>query len=605
MLQLFQRMVPAGKPFRISLRLKLAFPVLILSILMLGILVQTTFRTVRAVAVEHNESRLRAVAEVFAETVKVPLILNNQQVLLANIEWMAKRPDVLEVRVEDSKGVIIGGENASNLSLPDPMVDANFMGVRRIRSDTYAVAVPIKAHSRQLGRVLILFGKQGVEAELRAIFQERLFLGLVIAFVLALVAATISWLATRPISDLQKTTRKILSGDLSARAKTTSFDEIQDLGEAFNEMVTRLARSLDKLRARTEALEESEEKYRIFVDNTSDIMLTLTPEGQLVLLNKGMSGYSREEIMSRGLPLISELHAPESRQKFADMLEQVREGRREFINAQLTHLYRGTQNEIYYLTNISPVVDHEGELRWIQVVMRDITELRRIEVMKESLIRDVAHELKTPTAKFEMAVNWFEQELAKHHETEKYAQVIDILKKNTDRLMRTIMSIMDLSKLESGMAQLMAEEIDLNEVLRQVCQDMEPICQQKGLALEMLLFKNALPMKGDRDMLYRLFINLIGNAAKFTDAGKVTLKSELSGRMILVTVSDTGPGIEKEFLEKIFEKFVQKTAAALGIGVGLTISREIVTLHHGRIWAESEGLGKGASFKVEFHISLV
>ena len=126
------------------------------------------------------------------------------------------------------------------------------------------------------------------------------------------------------------------------------------------------------------------------------------------------------------------------------------------------------------------------------------------------------------------------------------------------------------------------------------------ICKQKNIQLECHFEIGTLRVKGDRDMLYRVFVNLISNSVKFTERGKISFSSRYQDDKILVSVADTGLGIEKQDMEKIFERFFQKTASAVGIGVGLTISRDIAVLHHARIWAESEGLGKGAVFKVEF-----
>lgn len=592
-------------PFRISLRYKLAFPVLLLVTLLLLLLFRTTFRTVRALTLEHNEKRLQTVAEVFAETVKVPLILKNQQVLLAHIEWLSSRPDVLEVRVEDSEGTLVSkGRNEYQTvysTLSSTEAERNFLGVKKRGADTYLVAVPIKAHDRRLGRVVIIFTQRGFEKELRAIFEQRLMVAFIMAFFLALLISGITWLAVRPLFNLKKTAQQILAGDLSARALLSSYDEIHDVGEAFNEMVTRLATSLDHLRTRTEALEESEEKYRLIVENASDIIFLLTPEGEIGLLNREISGVFPDELLQGGSKVFLPLFVPESREKFEEALENVSRTKIPVTNLAVEQKNKTSNAEVSYLINLTPMLDHDGNIKQVQCVMRDVTELRRIEMMKDSLIRDVAHELKTPTAKFEMAVGWFEKELVKNNETGKYKEVLDILKSNTDRLMRTIVSIMDLTKIESGMQKVVRLPMELNDVLQQVFQDLEPICRQKGVTLENKLSKESLLMEGDRDMLYRVFVNLIGNSAKFTEKGKVTLSSGKKNGKILVVVSDTGLGIEKEFLEKIFERFVQKTASTLGIGVGLTISKDIVHMHQGKIWAESEGLGKGASFKVEFN----
>ena len=586
--------------FRLSLRYKLALPVLVLVILMILLLFRTTFRTVRTLVMERTESRLKAVTEVFVETVKVPMILHNQQVLAANVEWMSNRQDVIEVRVEDADGIMVGGNQSVFGLLPDAIAKKDFLGVRKINPDTYAVAVPIKTRSRKLGRVLIVFSQLGFEAELREIFQKHLLLAFLMAMALAFLTAGLTWLAIRPLFHLKRTVEEILAGNMAARARIDSFDEIQDLGDAFNEMVARLGKSLENLRARTEALEESEEKFRLIVENASDIIFTLTPQGDLVLLNKGFSGCTLEELLGDGFPLLLALHTEESRKKFSEALETVCTTKQPVTNIPITHIHRGNQSEIFYLTNLTGILDQEGNVKLIQAVMRDVTELRRIDMMKDSLIRDVAHELKTPTAKFEMAINWFEKEIKKDQNGKKFLPIIGILRNNTDRLTRTITSIMDLSRLESGAEQIVATELDLNEVLHQVAQDMKPICEQKGILLEDAFSREPLRMKGDRDMLYRLFVNLIGNALKFTDRGKITLKSQNGGGSLYAEVDDTGIGIEKQDLEMVFERFFQKTAASTGIGVGLTISRDIVALHQGKIWAESKGLGKGATFKVEF-----
>lgn len=588
------------RPFRLSLRYKLALPVLLLVSFMVILLFRTTFQLVRGMVLEKNESRLLAIAEVFTESLKVPMILGNQEVLLANIEWMARRPDVLEVRVEDTEGITVGGTRPSPELIPAPIGGKDFHGVIRVAQDTYAAVVQIQVEGRVLGRLIIMFSQQGLEEELRDIFQERLMLAFMMAVLLALLTSIVTWLAVRPLLELRRTVEEILTGDLTARSRISSFDEIEDVSNAFNEMVSRLGRSLDNLRARTEALEESEEKYRLIVENAGDIIFMLTPQGEISLLNEGFAGYSRDEIMTSGVDRFMKVLDEVSREKFRESLNLVKDRKVLVTNLAVTQVHRVTQAEIYCLLNLTPIIDHEGQVKLIQGMMRNVTELKRLEIMKESLIRDVAHELKTPTAKFEMALNWFSKEIEKNQEMEKYGQILDILKNNTDRLMRTITSIMDLTKLESGIDLLQKEAFDLNEVLEQVRQDMEALCKDKKLRLEAFFPRAPLQMLGDRDMIYRLFVNLIGNAIKFTSEGKISLKSYREGNRILVEVADTGLGIEPEDHEKIFGRFYQKTASAMGIGVGLTISQDIAVLHNGKIWVESEGLGKGSTFKVEF-----
>jgi PAS domain S-box-containing protein len=591
---------PGGRVFRISLRYKLAIPALIFMLLMLLLVFRTTFRTVRQIVIEHSENRLRTIADVFAESVRVPLILRNQEVLDANVGWMAKRPDVLGVSVEDANGVIMGAASPANVSLATSYLDANFLGVQRITQDAYAVAVPIKHGDYVLGRVIIFFFQPNLEAELRTIFMERLLIAFLVALFLAFMIAGLTWVNILPISKLEKTAKQILEGDLSARVRIKSYDEIQDLAEAFNEMVARLTRSFENLRVRTEALEESEEKFRLIVEGSSDVIFLLSAEGEIVLLNKGFSGLTRDEFFLGGLQRLLDLHATDSRERFQEAIINVIEKKTPVTNLAITHMHQAMHAEVFYLVNLTPVLGNDKQVKLIQIVMRDVTELRRIEMMKDSLIRDVAHELKTPTSKFEMAVHWFENELKMNHETEKYKAIVKILKTNADRLMRTITSILDLTKLESGMQHADMKTFDLNQLLVQVNQDMGPLCREKGISLEGHLSKKALMIRGDWDMLYRLFVNLISNSIKFTPTGRIVISSYTEVGCVMGEVRDTGIGIAKDDLERIFERFVQKSASSTGIGVGLTISRDIAALHQARIWAESEGVGKGAAFKVQF-----
>ncbi len=604
--KIVQPMVPPRQtkrsfPFRLSLRYKLTFPVLVFVSLMLFLLFRTTYELVRDLVMERNEAKLLAITEVFADTLRVPIVLGIQHDLQAHIQAMDDRADVLEVRVENPYRELIATTRAFTRFPPD-ILKESFLGVRQVSPDTYAVGVMITAEDRLLGRLLVLFSQMGFAEDLKEIFRERLLVAGFMLILLALITAGVTWLAIRPLFHLKDTAQRIMAGDLDARARLYSSDEIEELGEAFNETVTRLATSLERLKSRSQALEESERKYRLTVENASDVIFVLDHQGNLILLNAGFSGCSRGELLTEGLALFLSLLSNESKEKFEEALDDVEKTKEAIMNIPMTFINRTNKEETHYLANLTPVLDFRGELKSVQGAMRDVTELRRIELMKESLIRDVAHELKTPAAKFQMVIDWFEKEISKDSDKGKYEKIIEILRNNADHLMRTISSIMDLSRLEAGMDHTTKIPLDIHEVMNQVYRDLLPLVEKKKLEFSLNLVKEPLMMHGDRDMLYRLFVNLIENAIKFTDSGSIELESRKINHRIRIAVKDTGIGIEQENLEKVFERFFQKTASAKGIGVGLTICRDIVALHQGKIWAESEGLDKGTTFQIEFPI---
>ena len=586
--------------WRVPIRYKLSLPVLILVLGIVFFVLMTTFNVFRDMMVKYKEARLQTIAEIFSETLKIPLEARDQRSLKAYIQLLAEQSDVDEVRVEGPDGKVIGSSRPENESFPGLFYKQDFFGVEKINPDTYAAVAPIMSGEETLGRLIIIFSNIEVEKELRKIFVEKFFVAFLLVIFVTLVITGITWLVMRPLTSLQKTARNILAGDLEARANIHSGDEIQEVGEAFNKVVSRLVQSFEHLRARSQALEESEEKYRSIVNDVSDIIFSITPEGEMMILNRGFSGYTREEILAEGLPLFFLMHAPGEAQKFQDALETIVRTKKpvEHLNTQQFH--RLHHAEIYYQTNLTPVVDYEGTLRLIQGVMRDITDLRHVEMMKETLVRDVAHELKTPTAKFIMTTQLLAKQLANSPDKDRFLPLIKMLSDNADRLMRTISSIMDLSKVESGMSDIKKQELDLNEVLKLVADDIRPLVEQHHLKLEIRLSPLPLKMLGDPDMLYRVFVNLITNATKFTPDGTITVTSSVRGSDVFAEVADTGIGIDPENLQRIFEAFFQKTPSTLGIGVGLTISKEIVALHEGEMWAESEGAGRGSVFKVVF-----
>lgn len=588
------------RSWRVPLRYKLALPVLVLVLGIVFFVLLTTFNVFRDMMIKYKEARLHTISEIFSETLKISLAARDRHSLQAYIQLLAEQADVNEVRVESADGKILGSSRIEGETLPGSSSKRDLLGAERIDPDTYAAVAPIVSEGRMLGRLIVFFSKIEFDRELKQLFLEKFFVAFFLVLVATFVLAGMTWFVMRPLTALQKTARNILAGDLEARADIHSHDEIQEVGEAFNKVVSRLVQSFEHLRARSQALEESEEKYRSIVNDVSDIIFSITPEGELMILNRGFSGYSREEILAEGLPLFFSMHAPGEAQKFQDALETIVRTKKSVEHLSTKHFHRLHHAEVYYQTNLTPVVDYEGTLRLIQGVMRDVTDLRRVEMMKETLVRDVAHELKTPTAKFIMTIEWFEKQIAADPEREKYLPVIRMLRENADRLMRTISSIMDLSKVESGMSDIRKQEIDLNDVIRSVAGDIRPLVEQHHLQLAVRLAPSPLRMLGDPDMLYRVFVNLVTNAAKFTPDGSITITSSLRGNDIYAEVADTGIGIEPENLQRIFEAFFQKTPSTLGIGVGLTISKEIVALHEGEIWAESGGAGQGSVFKVIF-----
>jgi len=217
--------------------------------------------------------------------------------------------------------------------------------------------------------------------------------------------------------------------------------------------------------------------------------------------------------------------------------------------------------------------------------------------MKDNLIRDVSHELRTPLAKVQMSLDWLVQILQEEEiDREKAFRVSGFATSSTERMLRTVENILDLTRLEAGTWPNEQQAIQPELLVHEAIVYALPLSSAKGLELAAELPDSLPQIRGDWDKLYRVLHNLVHNAIKFTEEGRITVTAEDMGDELAIGVRDQGQGILPENLDRIFERFFQEKTRHLGAGLGLAICKAIVEDHGGRIWAESAGRGQGATF---------
>jgi signal transduction histidine kinase len=237
-----------------------------------------------------------------------------------------------------------------------------------------------------------------------------------------------------------------------------------------------------------------------------------------------------------------------------------------------------------------------------------VTQLRELDRLKSSFLANMSHELRTPLNSILGFADVIIEELDGPL-TENMANDLRLIQKNGQHLLHLINDVLDMAKIEAGRMNLNPEKFTACEVLEEVTSITSTLASEKNLALfitedtdrEVKIF-------ADRTRLRQVMINLVNNAIKFTETGKISLKvAPLEGARILISVKDTGLGIPADKLEAVFQEFTQvdssSTRKAGGTGLGLPISRKLVEMHGGRLWAESTGVdGEGSTFFVELPI---
>ena len=255
-----------------------------------------------------------------------------------------------------------------------------------------------------------------------------------------------------------------------------------------------------------------------------------------------------------------------------------------------------------------------GERRWVQavatrlpeerrlLVLQDISELRRAETARRDFVANVSHELRTPVAALKALVETLEQgAIDDPLEGPRFLHRMHV---EVDGLAQLVAELLDLARAEAGRLELQLSPCRAHELIREAAARAAPSAKQAGLTLEI-----ATPSDGDdlwvcadSRRMGQVLSNLLANAAKFTPSGGRIQTGARRGRdRVELWVSDTGMGIEPEHLYRVFERFYKtdpSRAAGTGTGLGLAIAKHLVLAHHGQIWAESAGQGRGATFRV-------
>ncbi|MDD2890768.1 MAG: HAMP domain-containing sensor histidine kinase [bacterium] len=222
------------------------------------------------------------------------------------------------------------------------------------------------------------------------------------------------------------------------------------------------------------------------------------------------------------------------------------------------------------------------------------------DLSKTDFIYVVSHELRSPLATVKNAIEILSDGMAGEI-TDTQKHLLGIANKNINRLNFIIEDILDISRIDSGQIRIEFAPVDIKEVISDVVISLERDANEKGIDIIKSLPEKIIKVNGDFQRLIQIFTNIVGNAIKFTDKGSITIIITEEKEYIKVSVKDTGAGIPPDNIDKIFDKFFQiresTSLSSKGVGLGLTITKKLVTMHNGKIEVESE-LNKGSTFNV-------
>jgi PAS domain S-box-containing protein len=369
------------------------------------------------------------------------------------------------------------------------------------------------------------------------------------------------------------------------------------------------------LAGREKAAEEirvQKELFRTTLSSIGDAVITTDIEGRVTFLNavaQSLTGWTLEDAVGHPLDAVFRIVNESTRSVVASLAIRALQEGAIVGPANHTILVAKDGSERPIDDSAAPIRDADGSITGAVLVFRDVSERKRAEEAlhdadrrKDEFLATLAHELRNPLAPLRTAL-----ELARRAGTGGLAGAVapdvllEMMERQVEQLVRLVDDLLDVARITSGKLELRLASTDLNTVVSNALETCAPVLTRGGHAMRVALSPQALYVQGDATRLSQVVCNLLNNAVKFSpDGSPIELSATEDGRDVVLRVKDRGVGIPADKIDRIFEMFAQADPAAAGskagLGIGLTLARQIIEMHGGTIDASSQGAGMGSEF---------
>ena len=443
---------------------------------------------------------------------------------------------------------------------------------RTIKEEMLYVAILINEEDTVLGVLRVSLFLSEINGLLNNLKTKILQIAIIIIAVSLFIAVIFSKSLSKPISELVSASHRVASGDFDVMILSKRKDELRELAESFNHMVTQIKKLVTELSLEKEAL-------NIIIASIHEGIVVLNKKGKILLSNDSFGKIvNNTAVKDKFYWELIRSH------KLGKLIENI--GRENAVVSEEIEI-----NERNYICSAAFLSSAEQ----IVLTLHDITEILQVTKMKKDFVANVSHELRTPLTAIKGFVETLEQE--KNVKTKHY---LDIIKRHTDRLINIVQDLQLLSELEEK-EKLELGNVNLQKLVNNIFKMFNQRLTEKNLYFKLNIADKFPAIKADSFKLEQMFINLIDNALKYTEKGGITITVGQINSSIKIEIEDTGIGIPEEHLSRIFERFyvVDKSRSRKmgGTGLGLAIVKHIVQAHKGEINIESK-VNKGSKFTI-------
>ena len=522
-------------------------------------------------------------------------ILHDDIIKLQNLVEITEKtePDVSYAFILDENGNVV--VHTFENGFPLDMKNVNPANIKQsikllIIDGEYISDIAYPVLDGKLGEVHVGISQTGIRDTLQrstVVFTMFTLFSLIIGALIAFVAGNV---ITKPIVLLKDGAKEFGKGNFNHEIPVENKDEIGNLAHTFNDMAIEIQTLMYKQEQATANVMDTRNYLDAIITGSHDPIFVLDPEGKVEFGNNAffeMSGYQKNEIIGKNYMIL----VPDEYHDF--ILERWKEVQNGIGKPYETKAITKDGNIKDMMVSHTGVEFSEGK-KYV-IVARDITEIKMIDEMKNNIISNISHELRTPIT----IMRGFIEVAMSENDPDKRNGYLERAISAIDRQNRMVQDLIEAAMGEIKNLKLVFKTVDLKHVLETSLKDVEPKANLSNVDINVEL-ENDLYIEGDQQQITYVLTKLMDNAIKFTEkGGKLDVLAQNIDGFVKICVKDTGIGISKENIGKIFDKFFQIDATTTrkynGSGVGLTISKNIIEKHGGKIWVESE-LGKGTTF---------
>ena len=571
----------------LTLRARIAVPfvaLLLITMVFLGLILT---RTTRALTVDQRAGHLQELTRLVAATLPVNVVAGDPDLLQAEVARLAAAVGV-RITIVRADGVTIA-DSAENddPSLPEPSPEVG----RALLATASTAERPVAGdEERQLvsaapigdppiAAVRLAIDANTADGTILDIQRGLTAVTVVVGLVAIIIAVRLANRIAAPLEDLRRQSRAVAIGRLDARLTPSGPPEIAAAGDSFNAMT-------DALRRETTERERVRKRLEAVLTTLADGVVITDAESNVLLLNRAaaaLMGVDPAESIGQRFAVISRDH------EMMSLLRTALDGGESRI-ATIEFGLNRRQVE----TAVMPVAD-AGELLGL-IILRDVTDLRRLEVIRREFVANVSHELRTPLATIRALVETLEGGAI--DDAEAAPRFLGRVVGEVERLTALVDELLDLARIESGRADLRRSLVSPAALIGGAAERIMALAHRAQVAVQVDVPPGLRPISVDAGQVERVLLNLAHNAVKYTPpGGSITLATRERPDGLVIEVRDTGSGIPADELPRLFERFYKADRARRsgGTGLGLAIAKHIVIAHGGTIWAESE-LGTGSTF---------